>query len=142
MNSKLAFSIARDHEDLPDLTITQERLDALAREVFGKEESGNGFSPAAVIQSGFLDLTNNYYRQRIVRVRSNETLLVRFRYDYEIDLDKIDTEADLLIWLRHLCGKNWMTIERLRYVMDAIAAIKGFDLHKSPAFTGTLARSA
>jgi hypothetical protein len=133
MNSKQdTFSIARDHEDLPELAITQEQLDTLDREVFG-----DGFSPAAVMQSEFLDLKKNFYRQRIVRVRSNETLLVRFRYDYEIDLDKIDTEADLLIWLRHLCGKNWMTIERLRYVMDAIAAIKGFDLHKLPAFTGT-----
>jgi hypothetical protein len=59
----------------------------------------------------------------------NETVLLRFAYDYEVDLDRINSEADLLNWTLHLCGKTWMTVEHLGHFIETVAQIKGFKVH-------------
>jgi hypothetical protein len=60
---------------------------------------------------------------------SKHTLTLNYLYKYEIDLDRIETERDLLAWMCHLCEKSWMTTERVRAVAVKIAEIKGFDLY-------------
>ena len=52
------------------------------------------------------------------------TLLVD--YPYEIELDRIQTPADLLGWTRHLCEKAWMDNVLLAEFVDRVAEIKGW----------------
>jgi len=47
-------------------------------------------------------------------------------YDYEVDLDRIKSEAALLNWVLYLCEKTWMTTERLHFFIEAVGAIKKF----------------
>jgi hypothetical protein len=62
-------------------------------------------------------------------VRCNNVLLLRFRYDYEIDLDEIKTERDLLAWALHLSGKTWMNTQRIGRFIEAVAQIKRLSVH-------------
>jgi len=49
---------------------------------------------------------------------------------YEIDLDRVKDERDLLAWTVHLCGKGWFSItSELVDIVEAIAAAKGLDCH-------------
>lgn len=50
-------------------------------------------------------------------------------YPYEIDLDQIRTEADLLSRVHHLSGKVWMTATRFRRLIDTITQHKRFKLY-------------
>jgi hypothetical protein len=72
---------------------------------------------------------DEYYRQHIIHVRSNNTLLLRFQYDYEVDLDRIKTQGQLLGWVSHLCGKIWMTRERIHLFIEVVAAIQHIKIH-------------
>ena len=60
---------------------------------------------------------------RIRIVRSNNVLLIRFKYDYEVDLDRIKTERDLL-------NKTWMTARHIDRFIEAAASIKHFNVHR------------
>ena len=60
----------------------------------------------------------------------NNTATLHYAYPYEIDLDTIRTERDLLAWSLHLCQKNWIDTERLHEVVTAIAKHKAFELHR------------
>lgn len=66
---------------------------------------------------------------KIVINSRNNTATLHYAYPYEIDLDRIHTERDLLAWALHLCEKNWIDTERLREVVSAIAKHKGLDVH-------------
>ena len=45
---------------------------------------------------------------------------------YPIELDRIQTPADLLGWTRHLCEKAWMDNVLLAELVDRVAKIKGW----------------
>jgi hypothetical protein len=120
------FGIAEDQGQLPVLTLTQEDVDAAHDETFGTDDDPKSVSLMAFVDSEWADLLEEFYRQRIVYVRSNEVMLLRFRYDYEVDLDRINTERDLLAWTLHLCGKTWMNTERVSRFSKAVAVIKDF----------------
>ena len=32
-----------------------------------------------------------------------------YGWDYDIELDRIDTPSKILSWVHHLCGKTWIT---------------------------------
>jgi hypothetical protein len=82
-----------------------------------------------MIDSTWSRLCDQFYQEQIVYVRTNNTVLLRFLYDYEVDLDQIKTEADLLNWTLHLCEKTWMSTERLHKFIEAVAQIKRFKVH-------------
>ena len=63
---------------------------------------------------------------KIVMDTERGTCTLHFRYPYEIDLDRIQTQDNLLGWVRHLAGKPWMNRERLGLFIDAVAKHKGF----------------
>jgi hypothetical protein len=63
---------------------------------------------------------------KIVIDAERATCTLHFDYAYEIDLDRIKTERDLLAWVKHLAGKTWMTSERLELFIDAVAEHRGF----------------
>ena len=70
---------------------------------------------------------HQFFSERIVFISSRNVLSLRFSdIDYDVDLDRIQTEGDLLAWVCHLTGKDWMNSERLRLFIEAIATIKGF----------------
>jgi hypothetical protein len=123
------FSVACDHDHLPELSVSQEWLDEAHEETFGPKDERRGVSLMAFCDSPWSHLFEEFHRQRIVHVLSNNTLLLRYQYDYEVDLDRIHSERDLLAWTHHLCGKTWMNTERLSHFIEAVARIKGFKVH-------------
>ncbi|SRR5579885_1088502 len=51
--------------------------------------------------------------------------VLHFAQPYEIDLDRVNNETELLSWAYHLAGKPWMDCSRLKHVIRAIAEAKG-----------------
>jgi hypothetical protein len=79
-----------------------------------------------------------FYRERIIYWPENNTLQLRFTqnyYPYEIDLDRIVSEKHLLCWVAHLSTKPWMTGSHIKRFIQAVAEIKGYNLHDySPSY--------
>jgi hypothetical protein len=123
------YGVASNVNSLPKLTIIQEWLDEVHDEIFGAENEIRLVPMSALSNSNWGRLFDQFYRERIVYVRSNETLLLRFAYDYQVDLDRIKNERDLLSWALHLCEKTWMTTECLNRFIKAVPAIKRFKVH-------------
>jgi hypothetical protein len=65
---------------------------------------------------------------KVVIDAARGTCTLKFRYSYEVDLERIKSERDLLAWVRHLAGKPWMTGQRLELFIDAVARHKGFSV--------------
>ena len=57
------------------------------------------------------------------------SLLLRFDYSYEVDLDRIHCERDLLAWVLQLVEKPWMGAERVKLFAYVVADIKDFNIH-------------
>lgn len=127
--SQARYGIACDSLHLPKITLSQEHVDAAYREVFAPENEIRPMPASAYNSSNWSELFEQFYRERIVYARSNETLLLRFIYNYEIDLDEIETEGDLLRWVLHLCEKTWMTSERLHHFIEAVGTIKKLNIY-------------
>jgi hypothetical protein len=117
------YSVVDDHPQVPALTISQEDVDAAF---------GNPYEMRSILfytNSDWARKFESFYQQCVVWVRSNNVLLLRFAYTYEIDLDRIKTERDLLAWTHHLVGKPWMGPDRTQVFIDTVADIKGFNLN-------------
>jgi hypothetical protein len=123
------YGVASNPEHLPAFSVSQEQVEAAQQKLFGTDDERYGVSPAAIIGSEWARLFDQFYRERVVYVRSNETLLLRFSYNYEIDLDRINSATDLLCWALHLCGKTWMSTEHLRHFIEAVGAIKKLKIY-------------
>src|SRR6185503_17765224 len=63
---------------------------------------------------------------KIIIDAERATCTLNFQYSYEVDLDRIQTERDLLAWVRHLANKAWMNGGRVKLFIDAVARHKGF----------------
>jgi len=63
---------------------------------------------------------------KIVIDEERATCTLNFDYPYEVDLDRIKSERDLLAWVRQLAGKPWMTGQRLKLFIDVVGGHKGF----------------
>jgi hypothetical protein len=48
---------------------------------------------------------------------------------YEIDLDRIKTERDLLAWALHLTEKSWMTCSGLNHFITTVGEYKKFKIY-------------
>ena len=65
-----------------------------------------------------------------VYVKSNNTMQISVNdYPYEVDLDRINSERDLLAWVLHLSEKTWATTDIISEFASRVARIKGFDIH-------------
>jgi hypothetical protein len=114
-------------DQLSPFTISLEEVEAMA-----KDGKGSGDLPDTIRVEDFgvgPEPRNRYYDERIVRVWENNTLHLRFAYDYEIDLDHIQDERDLLNWTLHLCGKTWMTRSHLARFIETVSLIKRIHVH-------------
>jgi hypothetical protein len=116
------YTVTVDHDQLPELVVTQEQVDA----AFGPKNAGH--SIMFYVDSEWVRLYERFFQERIVHVRSNNVLLLRFAYTYEVDLDRIHTARDLLAWTLHLVDKPWMGAERVKVFAAAVANIKGFNV--------------
>jgi hypothetical protein len=90
------YSTVADHDQLPNLDISEKELGKVTVQTFGSDQEPKAVSAGVFLDSEWSRKYEQFYRQRIVYVRSNNVLLLRFAYSYEIDLDRIKTEADLL----------------------------------------------
>jgi hypothetical protein len=122
------YSVVADHDQLPELTVTEQQLEAISKETFGDGTCLKLVSAKTYLDSPWQRTWEQFYRERIVHVESNNVLLLRFAYRYEVDLDRIKTERDLLAWVRQLAGKYWMAGERTEIFIEVVAQIKGFNL--------------
>lgn len=52
------------------------------------------------------------------------TIRVKPGYNYEIDLDSINTLDDLMRWKHHLSEKRWMNPKSLEYFVSLVAMHK------------------
>ena len=52
------------------------------------------------------------------------------RADYEVDLDRMATTTEVLDWIFHLTGKNWLTEEDLGHLVRAVAGILRVRFHR------------
>ena len=50
---------------------------------------------------------------------------VKGRLKYDIDLDRIRTQEDILGWIAQLSGKNWFTSEYLWHFLNTIDSVTG-----------------
>lgn len=109
-----------NQDDLPPITVTEEMLD--------QHQLPNPCTITDLIDSEWSRLTRQFYQERIAINRSNNTLHLRFVYDYEIDLDQITKPLDLLHWAAHLCQKTWMTADRVGRFIEAVCEHKAWNL--------------
>jgi hypothetical protein len=59
----------------------------------------------------------------------NGWITLNFAYPYEIDLDRIKTERDLLAWALHLTTKTWMNRKRLHYFIEKVGKHKNLNIY-------------
>jgi len=50
--------------------------------------------------------------------------------EYSIELSRIKTPIELIIWIYHLCGKTWFDKEHVEIFIEKISKIRGFDWDK------------
>jgi hypothetical protein len=124
------YSIAGSLDSLPTITVSQQWIDEAHNEVFG---TGDEFRPvplSAYIDSSWSRLCDQFYRERITYIPDSQVLLLRFGgYPYEVDLDRVNSEGDLLRWVLHLSSKDWMTCERLYFFIEAVGEVKHLRIH-------------
>jgi hypothetical protein len=126
---KQCYSIAPTRAEMPKVSITQDLINVANDKIGTKTEFVRTFSPIELLDSEWSHLQAEFYRERLVYVINVEVLMVRFHYDYEVDLDRISSERDLLAWALHFCEKTWMNTERLHYFIEAAASIKHLRIH-------------
>jgi hypothetical protein len=56
-------------------------------------------------------------------------LVLNYAYEYNIVLDRIKSPSDVLGWVLHLSGKNWMNTERLVNFINKCAEANNTDYH-------------
>ena len=77
--------------------------------------------------SSIRDLVERHERHKIVIDAQRGICTLNFGRPYEIDLHSISSERDLLWCVRSLAELEWITGERMCYVIDAIAEHKRFE---------------
>jgi hypothetical protein len=77
------YSAVADHPQVPEITISQADVD----KAYGDPHAGH--SPAFFIDSDWSRKFERFFQEHIVWVKSNNVLLLRFSYLYEVDLDRI-----------------------------------------------------
>ena len=76
------------------------------------------------------DGSETYFKERLVYDPDLNVLHLNFRYDYEVDLDRIKTPLALIGWARHLSGKNWMrSRDHIDEFLKVVCEIKGWRDH-------------
>lgn len=50
-----------------------------------------------------------------------EYIILNVHYPYDIELSRLDSHKKLLAWVHHLSGKNWMTVELMRYFIEIVS---------------------
>jgi hypothetical protein len=121
---KQRYSVVNTYREMPEATVTQEMVDTANDKIGTKTKFGRMYSPIELVDSEWSHFQAQFYRERLVYVRDVEVLMVRFCYNYEVDLDRINNERDLLAWALHFTEKTWMNTERLHYFIEATASIK------------------
>jgi hypothetical protein len=92
---------------------------------FGKVYSAGDLpdSPAGPLEEQF-------FRERLVYDSKIDVLHLRFRYDYEVDTERITKPMHLLRWVAHLTEKTWMNATFLGEFIKKVCEIKGWDLYR------------
>jgi hypothetical protein len=94
----------------------------------GKGQLGM-WSPGDPAVEAYGELIEQFYQDNLEFRPEDNTLILHFSYPYEVDLDRIKSERDLLNWVLHFCQKTWMTTEHIYKFAEKVAKIKKFTIH-------------
>lgn len=54
-------------------------------------------------------------------------MVINFSYPYEIHLSRISTESEVIGWIFHLLGKNWMNPHRIQLFIEKCGEVNRKD---------------
>lgn len=109
------------------LTIEWSDIERLFEKFVGPEL---WFSPVDYLDSGACEagmLEEQFFKERLVYDPSLDVLHVRYRYDYEVDTEKIREPIHLVRWTLHLLGKSWMSTRFVEEFVRKVCEIKGWN---------------
>jgi hypothetical protein len=116
-----------DYADMPPFSVTNEEFARAGQDL--DKHLCRGVSLADPAWEAYAEVKEPYYFERLVYVTNVEVLMVRFSYNYEVDLDRIHTERDLLAWALHFTEKTWIDTQRLHHFIEAVASIKHLSIY-------------
>lgn len=61
---------------------------------------------------------------------SDGVITLNFQYEYPIELNRVRSYNDLLVWVLHLAEKSWMNSYRLSLFITKVAEHKGWKLNR------------
>ena len=115
--------------ELPALTVTWKQVQDAWDATGETGPLGKVYRLSDFIDSPAGSLEDQFFRERLVYDPNLDVLHVRFRYDYEVDLERITKPLHLLRWVAHLAEKTWMNAQFLHEFITRVCAIKGWDLY-------------
>jgi hypothetical protein len=107
---------------IPWREVEQRRAQWMAKHA---DPLSGGYSYPLLDILNYDDGSDTYFAERLVYNPQLNVLYLNFRYDCAIDLDRIQTRISLAGWARHLCGKNWVTIDHIDEFLKVVCEIKG-----------------
>lgn len=66
-------------------------------------------------------------RKELVIIEDDTIVFVKHRY--EIELTRIKNRTDIIQWLHHMMGKNWVTVEMLEQFIEKVCAYRGLEIY-------------
>jgi hypothetical protein len=51
-------------------------------------------------------------------------------YEYAIDIDQLKTKDDIVKWVHHLTGKDWVTGEMIKELLEKATSYHAMDIHQ------------
>jgi len=60
-----------------------------------------------------------YKEKRVVTIEGN-CVVLRITYEYQIELNRINSHKKLIEWVRHLCTKPWVDGQVIKQLIDVV----------------------
>lgn len=60
-----------------------------------------------------------------IRIEQDQLIIRVDQWDYEIELERLNTPQKILGWVYHLCGKNWVTPSVIEEFIDFATTATG-----------------
>jgi hypothetical protein len=113
---------------LPPLTVTWKECEEAWEAAGERTPIGKMYSAVDLLEGG--QLQEQFFLERLVYDPKVDVLHLRFRYDYEVDTERITKPMHLLRWVAHLSEKTWMNATFLGEFIKKVCEIKGWDLYR------------
>jgi hypothetical protein len=100
-----------------------EKLKSLNRKMHNAVDLQKGYEISKQID----DL---YKNEILIYDKSVDVLEIRLHdYPYEVDLEQVLNQHDLVVWIHHLTEKNWVDCDLINAFIERVYEIKKWVLH-------------